>query len=470
MFVARCSSDKCLYIELVLQSTRCAMWQGSTAVKPLREVPWEGVPAAADEGVREGAWDGCLAFANLGLPGNAIRGAQWDSKHKTFLQKFIADIVAEVQQPASAASSALAAADPPQAVDSAQAAADPAQALFLRRQNLWRNRWYEDASSWLNVLMFKDALSKAKTLAQSKVLHDALQQGVFDIEQRSIFHCQCLGLLLCEVNNITDPLLGESRTKFSDVITDAIANATGVEPTIVWASGQGETMAACLPCANMERLPQMNHVDMPSVHDWRVVDRFLIQGASEHGSPTLLVYNQHQPSSKDRPWPTTMRIIFCGYILIDAMDICSRDRNCVGFVFGGDANCGIAHWSPAMDEVKSWKNTLSNLTYVQGIQQKPGDFIVAASVKGRGDFIVYKNTCRVKGREKTRDPMVFKLSWTRGAQFQSRVEEAANGGEPASGATEHSVASAPAIVNIPWHDSWAESSMQQIAADCLVAE
>ena len=123
------------------------MWQGKTAVKPPREVPWEGVPAAADEGVREGAWEGCLAFANLGLPGNAIRGAQRDSKHKTFLQKFIADIVAEVQQPASAASSALAAADPPQAVDSAQAAADPAQALFLRRQNLWRNRRYEDASN-----------------------------------------------------------------------------------------------------------------------------------------------------------------------------------------------------------------------------------------------------------------------------------------------------------------------------------
>ena len=68
-------------------------------------------------------------------------------KTQQFLQKFVADIVAEVQQPASAALSALAAADPPQAVDSAQAAADPAQALFLRRQNLWRNRRFEDASS-----------------------------------------------------------------------------------------------------------------------------------------------------------------------------------------------------------------------------------------------------------------------------------------------------------------------------------
>ena len=211
----------------------------------------------------------------------------------------------------------------------------------------------------------------------------------------------------------------------------------------------------------------MTYVDMPSVHDWRVVDRFLIQGASEHGSPTLLVYNQHQPSSNDRPWPTTMRISFCRYILIDAMDYCSRDSNCVWFVFGGDANCGIAHWSPAMYEVKSWKNTFSNLTYVQGIQQKPGDFMVAASVNGRGDFIVYKNTCRVQGREQAHDPMVFKFSFKRGARVQARVEEPANGGEPASGATEHGAAFAPAIVHIPWHDSWTEPNMQQIATDLL---
>ena len=69
----------------MLQSTRRAMWQGKTAVKPPREVPWDGVPAAAGEGMREGAWEGCLAFANLGLPGNAIRDAQRDPKHKTFL-------------------------------------------------------------------------------------------------------------------------------------------------------------------------------------------------------------------------------------------------------------------------------------------------------------------------------------------------------------------------------------------------
>ena len=152
----------------------------------------------------------------------------------------------------------------------------------------------------------------------------------------------------------------------------------------------------------------MTYVDMPLVHDWRVVDRFLIQGASEHGSPTLLVYNQHQPSSKERPFPYPMRISFCKYILIN--DYCSQHSNCVGFVFGGDANCGIAQWNPAIHEVKGWKNMLSNLAYVEGRRRKSADFMVAASVKN-ADFIVYENTCRVQGREEQHDPMVFKFSF-----------------------------------------------------------
>ena len=214
----------------------------------------------------------------------------------------------------------MAAADPAQAVDPAQAAADPAQALFMRRQNLWRQGRFHDAANWMNIRLFKEAFAQANTVAEVEALQEALRQGVFDIDQRGVFHRKLLGLLLCEVGNLSDPIIGESRKKFCDVIKDAIAAATKADPTIVWAPGEGETMAAFLPCANMTKLPRMNHVDMPSVHDWRVVDRFLIQCASEHGSPTLLVYNQHQPSSKERPFPYPMRISFCKYILINAID------------------------------------------------------------------------------------------------------------------------------------------------------
>ena len=108
----------------------------------------------------------------------------------------------------------------------------------------------------------------------------------------------------------------------------------------------------------------------------------------------------------------------------------------------------------------------SNLAYVEGRRRKSADFMVAASVN-KTDFIVYENTCPVQGREKQHDPMVFKFLFKPGARVQARVEEPANGGEPASGATEHAAASAP---NIPWHDSWTVPNMQHVAADLMVSE
>ena len=76
------------------------------------------------------------------------------------------------------------------------------------------------------------------------------------------------------------------------------------------------------------------------------------------------------------------------------MNYCSRDSNRVGFVFGGDANCGIAHWNPAIHEVKYWKHTFATLSYIQGIHRKPGIFMIAGSVKYI-DCIVYENNCLV---------------------------------------------------------------------------
>ena len=321
----------------------------------------------------------------------------------------------------------------------------------------------------MNVPSFKDALAEANTVERMKALDEAVKQGVSDIDQtpgRGVFDRKCLGLLLCEAGNLSDHILGESRKKFMEVIKEALANAANDDPTMVWAPNDGETMAAFLPDANMTKLPQMTHVNMPSVHGWRVVDRFVIQGAPEHGSPTLLVYNQHQPSSKERPWPNPLRINCCRYILIDAMNYCSRDSYCVGFVFGGDANCGIAHWNPAILEVRPWKHTFATLSYIQGIHRKPGDFLVAGSVK-YADFIVYENTCLVQGREKQHDPMVFKFSFKPRARVQARVEEPANGGELASGAEEQAAAPDPMI---PSHDSWTDQHNIATIADRFVSD
>ena len=73
------------------------MWQGATAVSPPRQEEFEGLLGIADHGPREGAWEGALAFANLGFPGQAFRGSRWP-KHKAWLRKFVVDIVSEVQQ------------------------------------------------------------------------------------------------------------------------------------------------------------------------------------------------------------------------------------------------------------------------------------------------------------------------------------------------------------------------------------
>ena len=131
------------------------MSQGVTAADHRRQAQLEGVPGAADEGVRERAWEGALAFANLGLPGGAIRGARWP-EHKRWLQRFVVDIFSEVQS--------------------------------------------------------------------------------------NVFDRKLLGLLLCEVGNLSDRIVGESRKKFCEVIKDAIVDAAHADPSIIWAPSDGETM------------------------------------------------------------------------------------------------------------------------------------------------------------------------------------------------------------------------------------
>ena len=73
------------------------MRRGVIAGDSRRQAQWEGVPGAVDQGVREGAWEGALAFANLGLPGGAVRGSRWP-EHKTWLKSFVADVFSEVQR------------------------------------------------------------------------------------------------------------------------------------------------------------------------------------------------------------------------------------------------------------------------------------------------------------------------------------------------------------------------------------
>ena len=147
-------------------------------------------------------------------------------------------------------------------------------------------------------------------------------------------------ILLNEVGNLTDPITTEGRERLEEVLRSAF-NETGAAehgpPQFFWSSG--ETMAVFTAGARvhvMEPLTNMLRVD-----SWRTVERLKVIGATEHGKHTLLIYNQHQPSSARRPFKQSQKINFCKAILKDAMRQNSEDASIIGFGFGGDGNCGM---------------------------------------------------------------------------------------------------------------------------------
>ena len=149
------------------------------------------------------------------------------------------------------------------------------------------------------------------------------------------------GILLCEVGNFSDPITPKGRQRLEEVLGLAFKETGAAEhgpAQFFWSDG--ETMAAFKAEAKvdvMEPLTKMFRVD-----PWRTVERFKAFGATEHGGHTLLIYNQHQPSSDLRPFKPTQKINFCKAILEDAMRQHSEDESIIGFGFGGDANCNMA--------------------------------------------------------------------------------------------------------------------------------
>ena len=157
---------------------------------------------------------------------------------------------------------------------------------------------------WLSLtLAFLAVQSAAMSGLSTNFLKEFIADIFAEIEGGDHRSRKLLALLLCETGNLSDAISRESRVKFCTVIQEAIFRAARAHAEIVWAPDNGETMAAFLAYANMRPLAQMtNLLHLPP---WRVPERFVIQGASQHGDPTLLVYNQHQPSSKQRPLPSS---------------------------------------------------------------------------------------------------------------------------------------------------------------------
>ena len=126
---------------------------------------------------------------------------------------------------------------------------------------------------------------------------------------------ELLGIFLNEVGNLSDLFDDTAKGKFEDMMREAFARATMDVPQVLWSPG--EMMAALRPDVPVECLSRLSH--LPRVNSWREVERFTIHGATEHGTCKLLVYNNHQPASDDRPFPANMRIAFCKAIIIDAI-------------------------------------------------------------------------------------------------------------------------------------------------------
>ena len=146
-----------------------------------------------------------------------------------------------------------------------------------------------------------------------------------------------------------------------------------------------------------------------------------------------------------------MRKNFCRAILEDAIRHHDDNPTCCGWVFGGDANCTLAPWSAAVAEVPQIHLSFEQLSFLEGINKKNGDLIVAAGVKG-GRLTILDNTCAVRGREMQHDCMYFQWCYKAPAEpgdkaggapkptddhgERQRLQTTTESGTASSGATE----------------------------------
>ena len=178
---------------------------------------------------------------------------------------------------------------------------------------------------------------------------------------------KCAGLLCCELGNFDNPCSEEGKEKINQCIIQAFQEAGAAEhkkkkngqpynkmvlqstesrPQIHWYS---TCVAAFVPHLQVQVLDPIE--DLPRVDHWRCAQRFLLRMGDDQNNGWLLVYNTHQPASKEHPFPKTMRINFCKAVARNAADFAKKETNLIGFVLIGDANCSHAHWSAALWEV-----------------------------------------------------------------------------------------------------------------------
>ena len=220
---------------------------------------------------------------------------------------------------------------------------------------------------------------------------------------------QAQGLLLNEFGNMSNLTTIVGKKRLEEVMILAFEEANAMQhgpPQFFWTAG--ETMAAFRADIQVYELKQLTN--MPNVDEWRTVDRFEVVGATKYGDCSLLIYNQHQPQSENRRFNKTQRISFCTAVLHDAIRFRKENKRCIGYCFGGDANCSYVMWNTALTEVPQHKHIFRQSTILLGRRKKPGDLMVAAGINENLRFI--ETNTSINGREQQHDPMIMEWCYS----------------------------------------------------------
>ena len=215
-----------------------------------------------------------------------------------------------------------------------------------------------------------------------------------------------VGLCLNEVGNLSDLLTPEDRQHFDELIQEAFQQAGATEhgpAQIIWS--EGETVSAWRQEQVVKSLLPLTNI--PKVHAYRTLDRLEVMGDTEHGPCSLLIYNNHQPASDERPFPKGMRRTLCRATLEDAIKHANASNHNIGFTYGGDGNCSLGVWKPVLDSFPEYRLTFEEAQLLWGKGRKPGDLMVAAGIPG---FETHdEERCDVENRDPAHACLM--LSW-----------------------------------------------------------
>ena len=221
-----------------------------------------------------------------------------------------------------------------------------------------------------------------------------------------------IGLCLCEVGNLGDLVGDEGKQRIEDVLQDAFVAAGKQRPyQFYWA---GETMTVWVNSVSVTKLSPMER--MVGLQSYRRVERFEVHGVTVWGKCSLLVYNQHQPVSEGRPFEPAKRALFCKYVMDDAIRTCKDKPTCVGFLFGGDANCCVDIWRSIHScDREVWRELFQEPKYIFASDEKmrkpqPGDVDIAVGM-GIAGLNFEQQHSAAPGREKIHDNVVVRWAY-----------------------------------------------------------